>query len=773
MLALVVRTVAVGLVLALASPAPGELTKEETGRNTPYPQDNGGTGACDNYRCGCGDSCGCGAGCGCGSSTAAITVRGASFESENITLLSRVSVDEFGSEFFESNDCWGYVSPSGREYALVGLNSALAVVEITDPANPVILGDIDHPSSPWADVKTYGSYAYVVNEDGGGVQVVDLSDVDAGKISLLNAFDVDGDAETNHNIAINVDSGFAYLCGSNGLNGGLVALDLSNPVSPLFAGAYTSTYVHDAEIVSFTDGPYAGREIAFCYSGFTGLDIVDVTNKSNMVRLSRTSYAGQDYTHQGWLDQTTMVLYLNDELDERNGGTLVSTRVFDVADLSSPELIGSFSSGHDVIDHNLYVRDGFIFEANYRSGLRIFDATGDAVSPTETGWFDTFNGSDDTEFDGAWSVYPFFPSGTVIVSDIQGGLFVLDPSFAFAGGTPARIELVDPEPLILAPQGQTLSVRVSASLGFALADAPRLVVAGVSYDLTPASGDLYTAEFPDLPCGQSVSYFFEVGASTGATVREPLSAPVEAFTGLVASSFDATYEDEFESSSAWTVGAPGDTAETGVWERTIPNETSAAPGEDFTPGNGIFCYVTGDAGPGGGLGDNDVDGGATTLTSPLLDATGDGAAFIEYARWYSNDRGAAPNEDTLFVEISNDDGDNWTALESVTENASAWVFKRFRIDEFLAPTSTMRVRFIAGDLGDPSVVEAGVDDVRIRLTECVFACPGDLNGSGAVDSTDLAVLLAAWGGGDVDLNGDGNTDSADIAVMLAAWGACP
>lgn len=763
---------AIALVLAVPL-ASAELTKEETGRNTPYPRDNGGTGACDNYRCDCGDSCGCGAGCGCGSSTAAETVRGATFESENIQLLSRVSVSEFGSEFFDGNDCWGYVSPSGREYALMGLNSALAVVDITTPTAPLILGDIDHPSSPWADVKTYGAYAYVVNETGGGVQVIDLSNVDNGSIALAGTLDLDGDANTNHNIAINEDSGYAYLCGSNGYSGGLVALDLSVPSSPVFAGAYTSTYVHDAEIVSFTEGPYAGREIAFCYTGFNGLDIVDVTNKSNIFRLSRTGYAGQDYTHQGWLDQSTMLLYLNDELDERNGGTAVTTRVVDVSDLSSPQVVGTFTNGLDVIDHNLYARDGFIFEANYRSGLRIFDATADPAAPTEAGWFDTFSGPDDTEFDGAWSVYPFFPSGTIIVSDIQAGLLVLDPTFAFSGGVPARIDLVDPEPQRLEPVGETLQVRVEATLGFALADTPRLVIGSESYDMTALGGDLYSAEFPALPCGEIVSYYFEVGSSSGATVREPLNAPGETFTALVASTFDASFEDDFEAPGSWSVGAPSDDAETGVWERVIPNGTSAAPDEDFTPVNGLVCYVTGDAGPGGGLGDNDVDGGTTTLTSPVMDATGDGVAFIEYARWYSNDRGAAPNQDEMLIEISNDDGGAWTTLETVDENAGTWVFQRFRIDEFLMPTSQMRVRFIASDLDDPSVVEAGVDDVRVRLAECVFACPGDLNGSGSVDSTDVAVLLAAWGSGDVDLNGDGATDSTDVAVLLAAWGECP
>ncbi|MEC9372998.1 MAG: choice-of-anchor B family protein, partial [Planctomycetota bacterium] len=296
------------------------------------------TGKCDNYRCGCGDFCGCGSGCACGSSTAPVTLRGATgFDSQNVILRSRISVQDFG-DYSGGNDCWGYVSPSGREYALMGLNEGTAVVEITDPFNPVIVGQIPHSSSPWSDVKVFGEYAYSVNESSGGVQIIDLTQVDQGVVSLVGNYTANG-INTNHNIAINPDSGYAYLCGSNAFNGGLIALDLSNPTQPTFAGAYTAVYVHDAQIVSFDSGPYAGREIAFCFVGGSGLDIVDVTNKGNMVRLSRTPYSGLRYSHQGWFDPDRMVVHLNDELDERDGFvSSTTTRIFDVSSLTSPKL---------------------------------------------------------------------------------------------------------------------------------------------------------------------------------------------------------------------------------------------------------------------------------------------------------------------------------------------------------------------------------------------------------------------------------------------------
>ncbi|MEE9130378.1 MAG: choice-of-anchor B family protein, partial [Phycisphaerales bacterium] len=133
--------------------------------------------------------------------------------------------------------------------------------------------------------------------------------------------------------------------------------------------------------------------------------------------------------HQGWLSDDRHYLYVSDELDN-----LGRTSMFDVSDLTSPKFIGDFSStAPTATDHNLYVRDGFIFETNYTSGLRVFNAC-DPVNPVEVGFFDTFPANDDPGFSGAWSNYPFFPSGTVIVSDRSGGLFVLDVSEAVAGG---------------------------------------------------------------------------------------------------------------------------------------------------------------------------------------------------------------------------------------------------------------------------------------------------------------------------------------------------
>ena len=331
-----------------------------------------------------------------------------------------------------ANDVWGYVSPSGREYAILGLRTGTGVVDVTDPDAPVIVGAISDASSIWSDMKTYQQYMYNSNESGGGIQVINMANVDppTRQLSLVRSITQSGLQEA-HTLALNEESGYLYLCGSNLGGGRLVALSLADPSFPVISGqALQGVYVHAAQVVSYTSGPYAGREIAFCYCGSQGLKILDVTDKSNMFTMGSLIYPNTSYCHQGWLSADKKTLYVNDEMDETGSGYTTRTLVFDVTDFATAAYVTSFTTGLNAIDHNLYVRDGFIFEANYRSGLRIFDSNDSALAPVQVGFFDTYPENNATGYDGAWSNFPFFPSGTVIVSDINRGLFILDPSAA-------------------------------------------------------------------------------------------------------------------------------------------------------------------------------------------------------------------------------------------------------------------------------------------------------------------------------------------------------
>ncbi len=349
---------------------------------------------------------------------------GETYPAFGVELLSHIPLWEFPGSPSLSNDIWGYASPSGREYALIGLSNSTAVVEVTDPFNPVVIDRISGDSCTWRDIKTFGTYAYIVTDCSGGMDIVDLADVDDGVVRLVQKFTGGGFVHA-HNIYLNEDTGFAYWAGSNLGNGGLVAIDLRHPESPTIAGAWPTTYVHDAYVASYTGGPYDGREIAFNFNPGYGFTIVDVTDKEDMYEMSNVTYPTLGTTHQGWLTDDKRYVFFSDESDEASFGLTSTLYVVDVQDLANPELITTFTNGACSIDHNLIIKGGLTYQANYSSGLRIFD-TSDVNSIEEVAYFDTYPFGNFVSFVGAWGVYPNLPSGIVLVSDLDGGLFVLN-----------------------------------------------------------------------------------------------------------------------------------------------------------------------------------------------------------------------------------------------------------------------------------------------------------------------------------------------------------
>jgi len=186
---------------------------------------------------------------------------GGQFDRSGVELLSWLTLSDLGGSI-DGNDCWGYVSPSGREYALVGFSNGFAFVEITDPINPQLLFWHGGNGSTWRDIKVIGDHAYGVTEAGGGIFVYDMSNIDDGTVTFRGQTG-SGPA---HNIVANPDTGFIYRTGGNGP--GLRAYDAAaNPNNPPFVGSWNDFYVHDAQVVVWQNGPLAGRELAFCCSG--------------------------------------------------------------------------------------------------------------------------------------------------------------------------------------------------------------------------------------------------------------------------------------------------------------------------------------------------------------------------------------------------------------------------------------------------------------------------------------------------------------------------
>jgi len=189
---------------------------------------------------------------------------------------------------------------------------------------------------------------------------------------------------SSHNVAINEETGIAYILGSTTCRGGLHMVNVSSPAEPDFIGCFASDgYTHDAQCVIY-EGPdkrYQGQEMCFNYDE-DSLTIVDVTNKHAPTQLSRVGYNNSRYTHQGWLDKKSEFLFLNDELDEMGydagkpdgPSNRTRTMIWDVRDLQDPKLVSSFYSRETSIDHNLYVDGDVVFETNYCAGLRILEA---------------------------------------------------------------------------------------------------------------------------------------------------------------------------------------------------------------------------------------------------------------------------------------------------------------------------------------------------------------------------------------------------------------
>ncbi len=713
-----------------------------------------------------------------------VFARNTGFPASGVSLLSWVPINNFGGNHSSANDCWGYVSPSGREYAILGLERGFGFVEVTDPANPVVIETISGPTSLWHDVKVIGSYAYGVSEGGSGIQVMDMSDIDNGNVTHVRNWQSSGHSST-HNIVANPDAGTLYLVGANIGNGGLINLDLSDPTRPTVDNGWTDMYIHDACVVSYTEGPYAGRDIAFCCSGFsggfssTGLRIVDVTDKNNMFTIATFFYTTPSYSHQVWVSDDLQYAYLNDELDEQDGlVSVTTTRVIDISDLSNPFQAGTFTSGSSSIDHNLYFKDGYIYESNYTSGLRVFDAA-DPVNPTQIAYFDTVPTNDNAVFQGTWSVYPYFPSGTVILSDMSQGLFVvrvdainndrIDVQIAGsapstvdpAGGTEIRVNVT--------PYGDASVVDGSVMLFMDDGNGGNFEVTGIE-----ESPGQFLFNTPPIACGSTVSYYISADSDLGETFVSPVGAPSSTYTAAVASSEAIAFDDNFESNMGWTTSS---NASDGQWGRGVPagNADRGDPGADFD-GSGR-CYLTDNV-----AGNSDVDDGTVTLTSPMMDARGT-ESYINYARWYSNTAGNAPQADVFIVEVSNNGGSSWTNLETVgpsgTEVFGGWVDKSFRInDVFATPTDQFRIRFMASDLGDGSVVEAAVDAVSIVSYTCEDppSCAADWNNDGSVNFFDVQAFLGAFSSGDMatDLTGEGTLDFFDVQAFLGLFAAgCP
>jgi choice-of-anchor B domain-containing protein len=373
---------------------------------------------------------------------------------DNMDLLAHVPLSDFSINPSAANDIWGFYDLNdNKEYAIIGLRNGIGVVEVTDPTLPRVVGSISSQSTAWRDLKVYQyfdhedsswkSYAYVTADSASvGTMVVDLrglpESISAGisgsnDVSAHNVYLSNVDYATG--VALTGMTPYLHIAGSNQQGGSFNTYGLDNPQQPnsvyLNESSSRGNYSHDVSSMIVTDERKDTQCVlsqAFCEIFFdfneNNFQIWDKTNNNSPTRLSTTAYQYVSYVHSGWYTEDKQVVLVHDELDEMDYGLNTTVRLFELSDFRAPSLLSTWTGPTRAIDHNGFVRGNRYYMSNYTRGVTVIDIS-DPQDPRDVGFFDTFPVADNVSFNGAWGVYPYLPSGNILVSDISSGLYIV------------------------------------------------------------------------------------------------------------------------------------------------------------------------------------------------------------------------------------------------------------------------------------------------------------------------------------------------------------
>lgn len=402
--------------------------------------------------------------------------------------------------------------------------------------------------------------------------------------------------------------------------------------------------------------------------------------------------------------------------------------------------------------------------ANYRSVLSAITInsvllhTGTTITPEITADFLTLDDDDANIFNGT----PHYSSiATGFTSHNMPPPAGVDPiGIVFPDGRPELLSASQTTPIRVMLRRNTLDSRPgTATLSYLTGSLPTTV------PLMETSPNEYTGALPSAPCGTPVAYWITAFSSDGAEFTAPPNAPASTFTAVSATSVTRVFADECEGDSGWRLSEPSDNATAGRWVRGDPVGSTSQADFDHTPGAGVNCYYT-------GAGTADVDGGRTTLVSPTFSLANILSPKISYWRWYSNNLPPSPGQDTLVVELSNDDGATWSPVETVgtspREARGGWIQHEFSPAAILTPGPQMKIRFIASDLGADSTVEAAIDDLLVQGYTCPD-CPTDWNHDGVNNTADFYAFLIDFFAGNADFDNSGQTNTQDFFAFVDAF----
>jgi choice-of-anchor B domain-containing protein len=442
------------------------------------------------------------------------------FPCRNLDFLSHIPLAQFSGRPVSAANVWGFVDLNDdREYAVLGLRNGTAIVEVTDPANPREVVTIAGNASPWREVKVYQvhdaisnrwrSYAYVTTEAANsGLQIIDLSGLP--QTAALAATNMDtssqhtlyiSNIDYSTNAALPGTTPMLFVAGSNLSPGSWRAYSLANPAFPQFvSSAPLGGYMHDSTSLVVTDS-----RAAQCSPGHNPCEVLvdfnvdqvqlwDVTDESQPMLLGSATNPNNRYIHSGWPTANATHVIFHDELEEIQLGLPTRLYTLDLANLRAPRVVTSYTGPTGSTDHNGYARGDHYYVSHYRRGVAVFDAS-NPEALAEVAHFDNYlvPSTNTAGTDGTWGVYPFLPSGNLLVSDIENGLFVLrDLTRNFDAGS-GRVGFAELS-LAAAESAGTVNVRVQRTLGRVGAVSVQYATAGGSAtegaDYTAASGTL-------------------------------------------------------------------------------------------------------------------------------------------------------------------------------------------------------------------------------------------------------------------------------------------
>lgn len=687
-----------------------------------------------------------------------------SYGTLDLNLLKLSQTDEY----LQYNDIWGFVGKDGLEYAILGTTTGTAIYSLKDPKNPRRDTFIPGNTSIWRDMKSFKNHVYVTADQGNqGVLIINMSQAPNNitfKYSRLPApTSVNpGNVGNCHNLWID-EKGFMYLSGCSPQSGGVLIYDLNvNPDEPIFVGASDAVYSHDNYVRN--DTLYSAE----IYAG--NFSIYNIKDKKNIVKLASQPTSTR-FTHNVWLSDDHKYLFTTDEKPQGK------VDAYSIANPSDIKLLHSFRPpvllNQNSLPHNThFIKNGkgsFIVTSWYDEGVSIADVS-DPSNMVEIGIGRTTKGGN-----GCWGAYPFLPSGLILASDMDNGLFIYEPNYTKA----ARFEGIVLDSVTKTPingakviiEGLISREIITDGFGRFKTGTPEtgminLVISKNGYESKKTSkllSNLFSIKNDTIYLSKMVTSNLEgriisnesglpvSNAEVGLFKEDVLSAISKtkenglfSLANIIPSTYHFSagkwgykplsfksitipnnqnineklstgYFDNFNFDLGWTIS---NTATSGKWERGIPlgttyNGAIVAPFNDSPNDEGNFSFVTGNIGGDAGIGD--VDNGKTTLHSPAITFAPNVKFNLRVDLWYFNAGGTSIPDDTLYIHITNGLGDS-ILLYKHFENTRNWISVILNdLEKKIKPGTNNKIHFTIGDLNTNShLVEAGIDNFYIE-----------------------------------------------------------